>query len=277
MEPNYKYQPLQISDLDRRRKWREKCVLTPLPPSFLRIQAPQLANDERISELRTTVPLSGGASNQVNISSGGQQIHTRLMITVVEAKLNKSKSYGIWSRLNPYCRLRLGHDLFTTRQSPSSGKNPKWQETFNCVLRPGVTRLTAEIYDSRTLSADVLLAHSTLELPTRVLNSTGVMDDWWPLCGQDGGEKEGDLHLVLSSQSVVAPPTLYRIPPPLHGQPIYMPSRPAPTNLSPGDLSYLKEMFPGLEASIIISTYQQSGGNKEATIDTLLSMSRHLI
>ena len=117
-----------------------------------------------------------------------------------------------------------------------------------------------------------------------------MVDDWWPLSGQEGQEREGMVHLILSSQKV-APGT---VPAPGHqpqavvpnlaagGKPMtyqtaYLPQQqqqqpPAPPTLSPEDLEEFSKMFPEIEKSVIEAVFLESGGSKEGTVNALLQM-----
>ena len=66
----------------------------------------------------------------------------RLTVTVVEAKL--AKNYGI-ARMDPYCRIRIGHCVYETPTSPNGAREPKWNKTFNCFLLQGVSHVDVEV------------------------------------------------------------------------------------------------------------------------------------
>ena len=57
-----------------------------------------------------------------------------------------------------------------------------------------------EIYDECTFSPDALIAHTSVPVTDSLLTKGEMVDDWWPLSGQEGEEKEGLLHLILSLQ-----------------------------------------------------------------------------
>ena len=61
-----------------------------------------------------------------------------------------------------------------------------------------------EIYDECTFSPDALIAHTSVPITESLLTKGEMVDDWWPLSGQEGEEKEGLLHLILSLQVILA-------------------------------------------------------------------------
>ena len=66
----------------------------------------------------------------------------RLTVTVAEAKL--ARNYGL-ARMDPYCRIRVGHCVYETPTCPNGAREPKWNKTFNCFLLQGVTHVDVEV------------------------------------------------------------------------------------------------------------------------------------
>ena len=178
---------------ERRAERRRRAVTGPLPESFLRIpgveEQEQLSGEQSDREIalqlqRELVMEARPTASQPQLR---QNVLGRMTVTIVEARL--SKNYGV-TRMDPYARLRIGHNVYETPTCQNGAKEPKWNKTINCFVIAGTKSLDIEIYDECTFSADSMIAHTSVPFTDTVLGGE-MVDDWWPLSGQEGEEREG--------------------------------------------------------------------------------------
>lgn len=256
-----------------------------LSSDFLRIgstsQQQQSMADERVAQVLQAQQQAGYGVIPSNIKG-------KLSISVVQAKLNKN--YGI-TKMDPYCRLRVGHAVFETPTAYNGAKNPVWGKDVHCYLPHGVENMYVEIFDERSFTIDDRVAWAYVTIPPAALNGETV-DDWFPLSGKQGDQKEGMINLVMSfspvenipqtfqpmfvQQPMVQQPMVYTFPgnPPLYppqqqGQ-VQQPQTPGYTD---EDFKMVKEMFPNMDDEVIKSVFESNSGNKDSTINSLLQMS----
>lgn len=196
----------------------------------------------------------------------------RLTVTVAEAKL--ARNYGL-ARMDPYCRIRVGHCVYETPTCPNGAREPKWNKTFNCFLLQGVTHVDVEIYDECTFSADTMIAHGTYTIPEEVIHRGSVVDEWWPLSGQEGHDKEGMIHLILSLQPLRTDAGgLAALNPALQQHHHQQPKVVEPVLPTEEQLQDFTKMFPNIDKEIIKSVFAEKRGNLEETATCLLQLSQ---
>lgn len=122
-----------------------------------------------------------------------------------------------------------------------------------------------EIYDECTFTNDSMIAHATFPIPEDVFKFL-VVDDWFPLSGQEGHEKEGVIHLILSLQPLRSrPPTSSTAEPQQQQQQPQLPTE--------EQLNELCKMFPNLDKDIITSVFVEKRAHQEEIVNALLQMS----
>lgn len=145
---------------------------------------------------------------------------------------------------------------------------------------------------------DELIAWAEVRIPDVVIERGETHEDWYPLSGKTGDNKEGMIDIVFSFTDAIAVRSIQQQPlafvqnvsgrnalpvfiqqtPPQH-QPQPLPQQqqqlqqpPVITSLSDDDIVNLMEMFPSIDKDVIKSIGEANNGNKEATINSLLQL-----
>jgi len=267
---------------------RGPAMVGALPDDFLRSdrqisaergEAASIRAAESLAATDCVVPPSQGGA--VQFPTGAQFITVgRLSVTIVEARLAKNYSLLGLARMDPYCRIRVGHNVYETETAYNGAKNPTWGKTLYATLPVGVDTFTIEIFDEKSFKADERIAWSVIDIIPRIMNGETV-DEWYSLSGKQGNQQEGQVNLIMSYQKYTQP--VYngqqQFLVPGQGQPpLIMPAvpqaatRPPPPQITEEDVSQIHEMFPTTDKEVIKTVLTANGGNKDATINSLLQM-----
>lgn len=241
--------------------------------------ARQLQEQERQTAAAAR-PAAAAAQNQqrpvqqVNPEdSVGFRTIRRLNVTICEAKLNKSYVLipGI-NRMDPYCRIRVGHSMYQTQSHVNGDVNPVWDKTIMATLPAGITEIFVEVFDEKAFSEDKRIGWGVIPLSEDILLHKKTVTNDFLLSGDCGDNLEGSIKLVLSlaeyRENVIVrggrldPNDLSPV----------MGNLPPPVQIRDQDIDQIQEMFPAIDKETIKSILVAKGGDKESAISSLLAM-----
>ena len=87
-----------------------------------------------------------------HISPQPQHAFGKLVITIIKG-LNLKAGQGVFGRADPYVKLRIGDNEFTTSTHKNGGKNPEWKEEFEFEITTE-RELEIEILDIEVIGED---------------------------------------------------------------------------------------------------------------------------
>jgi len=219
---------------DRNDDRRNRVVLGNLPDDFLRpdtLPGSDSSSEQEIADRELAMQLQQhqwAAQHHPAQNCVGQ-----LIISVVEASF--VKNYGM-VRMDPYARVRVAHAVFETHANSSGGKTPRWNKKIQCLLPAGVKSIGIEVYDECALTVDELIAYGQVTIPEAVFRMEAV-EDWYPLSGKQGENKEGSIHLIFTLMPVGAHMGMGMAPPytgyPISGSSVVPVGTVAPMMMAP--------------------------------------------
>lgn len=262
---------------------KSKTLLGQLPEDFLRITL----NEQQLSEKQDNYiaqRLQYGQPQQSPMEQWRVPPRGRLNIIIVEARL--AKNYGILSKMDPYVKITLGGKILETETDYGSGKNPRWNKSIAIYLPNNVDSFVLEIYDEKSFSSDEQVAVLNYTFQEELFQGV-PLDEWLPLSGRLGEQKEGHIHLriefipleqlqrmhqaqarrPMSNQNLSAVPN-YQLQNQVRQQQVL-----EAVEYTDADVLAIKEMFPSFDEDIVKSILEANNGHKENTINQLLAMS----
>ncbi|KAL5256335.1 hypothetical protein ACHWQZ_G011531 [Mnemiopsis leidyi] len=277
---------------------RDQVLLGPLPPSFLRLETrttdgetvTTVTADPAVGRQVELPPQGAGAPNNGGgaPNNGGQprpppQHYTAhpvqpyvpqagLSITIAQAVLNKS--YTLIGSMDPYVRLKVGHNTYETFTHAGADKTPCWNKVYHCPLpnTHSVRTVSVEIFDEKALTDDQRIAYAKISVPQSVFEGH-TLDEWFPLSGKLGEAKEGSINLIISYTTMPMITLPYqRIHYPYVGAaPQHFTPRPPP-QISEADVTSIKDMFPAVDKEVIRTVLESKHGNVESAVAAILQI-----
>lgn len=126
-----------------------------------------------------------------------------------------------------------------------------------------------EIYDENSLTQDEQIAVLHYVFPEELFQGVPI-NEWFPLSGRLGEQKEGNIHLDLQFQEIDNSQPPY---PTLQQATMAETRQTQQFKIKDEDVKNLKEMFPTFDEDLIRSLLETNVGDQEKTINMLLSMS----
>lgn len=113
-----------------------------------------------------------------------------LIIKPICAKLKKD--YDLFTKMDPYCKITLGHKVAKTKTSKNSGKSPNWQDSLSFNIK-GQSQFHIALYDRDWLTRDDFIGETTINL-LEVYNKSHITE-WYNLNRK--GKNAGKIMIVL--------------------------------------------------------------------------------
>jgi len=93
-----------------------------------------------------------------------QHVFGKLVVTLIKG-INLKAGQGVFGRADPYAKIKLGAQGFSTKAHKNGGKNPEWKEQFEFEITTE-REMEIEIMDKEVIGEDKLMG----------LARTGILD-----------------------------------------------------------------------------------------------------
>jgi len=109
----------------------------------------------------------------------------------LEAKFNEDNNWVM--KMNPYCKIKVGHHTGKSSVSHHGGKNPQWTDAISLDRKHGEQFAKLKMKDKDRISRDDRIGEA--KIPLDVALAKGTSDQWFNLYHKD--KVVGEIHIAI--------------------------------------------------------------------------------